>query len=493
MLKLGSIFAFLLLSLNISAQTITLTEQGLLGMIDEDLPQIKRIEASFLQNEIEGANVSAALTPEIYARAFQSENHARSLIDFAPVYSPIKSGEIGVRKNFSYGVAASLGASLDQRTGVSPTFAQHNATTTMGVARVQLDLWKDLLGRTTRSNLESAELVSKRAQLEREVNRKTFGLNIRRTYWALVANQLSSNLTKELLIQAEKQAKESRRRQANFIGDEGEVARYEAQAASRRSLLIALDYQKEQMSKQLKQFLPSLSGKQILIKPVDVEKTISTVLACTDTIGAEASTPYKFTQFDEMMEMLREEKTLRLKSASTTGDIDLKFTAEGRITGVDRGTNGPGKMSGSLDDIRNNNRSGHSFSLDLIIPLGDSKGRQENVQTLLAQKRFESQTSDLEVRLNSTHEELKNNIVLIKAVLKNQQESAAWLKKRLRLEQRKFSQARVSVVSLINDQDAFLNSELDVISSQLKILNLLLDYLTIFTDTPCEFNQKAHV
>jgi hypothetical protein len=54
---------------------------------------------------------------------------------------------------------------------------------------------------------------------------------------------------------------------------------------------------------------------------------------------------------------------------------------------------------------------------------------------------------------------------------------------------RKYEQARVSINDLIFDQDALLRSELTTIETQLQILNVLFDYLAIYTETPCGFNR----
>jgi hypothetical protein len=54
---------------------------------------------------------------------------------------------------------------------------------------------------------------------------------------------------------------------------------------------------------------------------------------------------------------------------------------------------------------------------------------------------------------------------------------------------KKYVQARASVNDLVQDQDALLNSELATIDTQLQILNVLFDYLAIFTETPCSFNR----
>jgi hypothetical protein len=405
----------------------------------------------------------------------------------------VRYGELGVRKSFAYGLNAAIGASVDQRSGSSPTFSQNRATTTTAVARLTLDLWKDLLGRTTHSNLQSAELGSQRAKIQREIGRKATNLTLRRTYWAIVGNELSTKITTELLGHAEKQSSESRKRQANFVADEGEVARYEGQAASRRSSLMALKYQRDKLERVLKEMIPSLAGQQIVLNPVDVEGPIQQVLACTATIASQSTTPLEFTPIDELISLLRQEKGLRLKVAATTSDIDLKLNAQARVTGVDRGTPQRGSPSGAINDINDNDRKGHSISLDLVVPLGGARSDQEDVKKMLEEKRFDAEIGSLEARLQSTHEQIKNSIPLIMQVLKNQRENAGWLRKRTASEQRKFAQARVSVVNLINDQDALLSSELDVISSQLNVMNLLLDYLAIFTDTPCDFNTKAHL
>ena len=75
-------------------------------------------------------------------------------------------------------------------------------------------------------------------------------------------------------------------------------------------------------------------------------------------------------------------------------------------------------------------------------------------------------------------------------IFRDQKENSRLLRKRLQLERKKYTQARISVVDLINDQDALLSAELDVVSAQYQILSNLFDYLTVFTETPCDFNRK---
>jgi hypothetical protein len=54
---------------------------------------------------------------------------------------------------------------------------------------------------------------------------------------------------------------------------------------------------------------------------------------------------------------------------------------------------------------------------------------------------------------------------------------------------KKYQQARASVNDLVQDQDALLSSELITIDTKLAVLNVILDYLAVYTETPCDFNR----
>jgi hypothetical protein len=80
-------------------------------------------------------------------------------------------------------------------------------------------------------------------------------------------------------------------------------------------------------------------------------------------------------------------------------------------------------------------------------------------------------------------------IRILSDVVVAQNENSQALERRLIVQNKKFKEARLNVNDLTQDQDAFLNSSLTTISTQLEILNTLFDYLVVFTETPCEFNR----
>ena len=53
---------------------------------------------------------------------------------------------------------------------------------------------------------------------------------------------------------------------------------------------------------------------------------------------------------------------------------------------------------------------------------------------------------------------------------------------------KKYNQGRISLSELIQDEDSLFESELMVARTKYNIINLLLDYLSIFNKTECDFN-----
>src|SRR5690606_34914493 len=122
---------------------------------------------------------------------------------------------------------------------------------------------KNLLGRVSKARLESSQLDSKRAKIEKDIQTKTFLISLRRLYWSLVANKEALEITKALLKTAERQASETVERFKNAVAEADEVARYQAQVASRKGTVLYLEYQRENFLKQMRTLLPELTGAEV--------------------------------------------------------------------------------------------------------------------------------------------------------------------------------------------------------------------------------------
>jgi outer membrane protein TolC len=484
--------AFLVLTTTLYAQeSFVFSEAKMKELSLEVSPQWEAIEASFLMAKSESQQLHDRFKPTLFGEASYGETREQPIIQFIPVWTPTKTAQVGVRQAFRGGVSMSAAVGADQRSAMTPTGTYKNVSTSTVRLDLQIDLWKDLFGRLSKAQSDSATFSQERAEFEKKIQHKAFLVSLRRIYWAMVANNEQIKIAQAILKVSGEQLSDSRKRLQAGVTDSGEVARYEAQAASRQGNILYYEYQKEILIKQLKSLLPNLQGKNITLDHYDMKKVVDQVLVCTKMIASQNNVPMDFTQYDEVTQFLRKTKTEQLKLAQAYDDVDLKFVGMAKTTGVSSNSNGGtvnrGSYGGAFDDWQDNNRTGYSVGLQLAVPIG--KGDTRKTQELLAEKKFEAQIAQSDANLSSTHHQLVKSILLLTEVIKTQKQNTAALEKRLSVQNRKFKEARVSVNDLIQDQDALLGSSLSVVNVELEILNTLFDYLVVFTETPCEFNR----
>ena len=495
MIKLLNKLAFLMLvTTTVSAQGLVLTEEFLQDKAKQGSPSLDQIEAAFQSVAISKGEEREKYAPELFGQGSYSETNERALIAFAPVFTPVKQAQVGVRQNFANGFDTSATLTTDQRSARGAFIGQlQNGTTTTLAFTMQMDLWKNLLGRMSKAKLESLQLETKKAELEKEIQTKSFKISLRRLYWSLVTNQQALLTSEELLKTAVAQANETKLRFKNSVAEADEVARYNAQVASREGTITFLKYRRETYLTQLKNLLPELSGHELQLGAYDLNKTIDQILACTEIIASEKKTPFQFTKYDEIVTMLRQIKSNSAVYNSRYSDMDVKLFSTIKATGVsldEVGTNHTrGTYGESFRGMTDQNRSGYEVGLKFSVPLDSTKSQTKKSKEIYDERRLLASINATDLRVINTHNEFIRTIKLLQNVIVSQKISAQELNKRLKGMRRKYEQARVSVNDLVLDQDALLNAELNTIETQLQILNTFFDYLVIFTDTPCEFNR----
>lgn len=472
------------------AATKTITEAELMNWSKSHAPQIEDIQATLLSTENQKNIIEEKYAPELFGKASYAETQERPIIEFLPVFSPIKQAQLGVRKKFSKGIETQLLATADQRSASSSTSGRYdNVTTTLVSFTVQMDLWKDLLGKMSDAERQNADLNARRGKLEQEVKTRVFEISLRRIYWTLVAVDQQLQISERLKKTSSEQLQDAKKKLQSSIGDAGDVAKYEAQVAERTGQIIFLNYQRENLLKQLKNLLPNLGMDELVLGPYNIDKTVQAVLECSQVILNEKEVPYKFTKYDEMLKLLRDIKSNNSHINERYSDVDVKLFGTVKSTGIGSNKLADNDYRGSYGDAYRDMRSGYEAGINLTIPLGNAKENTKKSKTLYDEKRLKVLMDQSESQVVSTHTQLAKSMKLIQEVIATQRISTAALEKRLRVIRQKYSQARVTVNDLIEDQDALLNSELSTIDAQLQAVNVLFDYLMVFTDTPCSFNR----
>jgi outer membrane protein TolC len=459
---------------------ISIDESFIINSIKKNPPTVKQIEAQFLSAS---SNEKAALDKYQYqleGAANYTKTKEFSLSSFQPVTSPTNSASLGVTKATQKGMKFGLKTFNEQYTN---TYVNKGSTTGFAVT-ASIDLYRDFLGKLSSNQIEALSYASQKAELEKNIQVKAFTISLRKLYWSLVANQEAINISKTLLISAEKQVKDAQRRFKNNIADSGEVARYKSQVAAKKASIISFQYQREDLIKQLKELLPSISENEIALSKYSLDSTVQEVLACAARIQSEAHVPMTFTYYDEILDKVKKQYNSQKIVTNSYSDWDINLSSEYKKVGkaVD-------SYSNAYDNYSDDGRSSVALGLAITIPLGSHKKTTEDVMKIVDEKRFVAQQEEIVGKLNAYHTQVVRSVALLQEIVKNQQENSFYLAKSLKVAKRKYNQARISVSQLVTDQDALLQSNLNEINTKLSVITTLLDYLSVYTETPCKLNK----
>ena len=459
-------------------EEVILNEKLLKDHVDNSAPNTLAIDASFLAVDLTRQSFEDNFDLRLDGSANYAKTNENAYSSQMPVTSPTKNYKLGLVKPLNSGMSIGLNTFSEQITN-----SQINNGTKSGVGvTFSMDLYKNFLGKLTDSQRTVFTQASKRAGNERDIQKKTFHQNIRKIYWSLVANQEQLNISEQLKKFAKNQLANSKKRFRNNISDAGEVARYESQLADRKASIITLEYRRETFLQQLKELLPELSMKKLTLGKYDIKVAANQIFACTALISKFQEPPMQYTSYDEVLNNLREEYAGQRKVTNSYSDMNLELVSEMQRLGKTSG------YSNSWSEFSDDGKNAFSAGIQLSIPLGGSNKKSQKIQRLLEKKRYLSQKEELVGRVNAYHTQIVKNIMLLQEVMKQQQINSEKLEISFRESKKKYSQARLTVRELIQDQNQYFSSNLSEIQSQLTIMTTLLDYFSVYTDIPCEIN-----
>jgi outer membrane protein TolC len=462
-----------------TSNDLVLTESILRSLIEKTPPSVQQIEASFLDSK--RADLAAkdkfALSFEAEGQVFKSQE--RLLNNFDAVTQNATNYTIGLVKPTEYGVDLSLKAFGDKITNAFVSGASTNGV----IFGLSVDLYQDFFGRKTKWSLKQADANFKKAKLEKEVELKTFEANLRKMYWSLVSNEEKKILMESLVKTAEQQLSDAMDRRRSGVTDDGEIARFKSQLSSRKANLIGLAYEKSEISKNLRELLPELSSKKLLIKNYDVNLATQKVFECIALINSQSSTPLEYTLYDEIVDLLIEDNKYQQKIIGTYNDIDVKLSGEYSNVGRDF------SFEGARQDFADDPRARSNISLKVSMPLDGKKTKTKEVTEQAYKNKIISVAQGHLSKIDAFHTETIQIIGSLRDILKSQKETSQYLGQSLQESRKKFNQGRTSLQELISEQDAQVQNKLNEIDSNLIIVNTIIDYFSIYTTTPCDFNR----
>ena len=459
---------------------VLLNEFQIIKWAKEGSPVEQGIEATQKAAEAKTYAVKSQFDPKLSTSYTYASSKEQAIIQFIPVFRPQKIFNLGVSQKTSLGTNITA-STFSQQISTADGFI-NNATQVGVQLGLEIDIWKNFFGRLDRAQLRSAKLNKQVNDLQAKINKRSFIVDIRKVYWSLIANQLSLDLSKELVKTAKQQLSESKRKLREGLGDSGDVSRNQAQLSSRESSVMFFSYQKELLLAQLKSQLPSLKNKVVTVNSREVIDMERKARQCVAQIAVSQKVNLKQTDYDDIVGLLQQQEDNELKVANATDSIDLKLTGQYQASGVSD------SHSNAYRQLDEQFLNGYQVGVALKVPFGGDLRRSREAQVAATQARFDSQKNSLSLGVHAEHQKIQNAMKLILEASRSQAATVENLKKSLKRTKRKYKQARVSLNAYILEQDTLFNSELQLIDTKRQILHLLLDYFKVFTNHPCEIN-----
>jgi hypothetical protein len=471
----------LALTMMSSAMAVEISEQTLIDWAKSESFNAQKIELIELSKKADMLSFEDKFNPTLQAGLGYLKTNEISLVEFMPINTPMTNAEIKIVKPTQYGVAASVSTYVNQ---TSNRYFTDGTTAGVGAA-LSIDLYKDIAGRLTRAQKDNLTTKHEIAQKERNITQHTFVQEVRKLYWMLVANSESLKVAKSLLKTSERLETDTYKRFKNNIADRGDLARVRSQVQARKGQIHSLEFQKSQLVQKLKELFPQKIGEQAIeLKRYNLEKTVANVMACSAQISKNSTAPKEYTTYDEILELLKNELKLSQKLNNSYSQADLKLMGEFKYIGKDY------SYGDSFSNISDEKRNSYQVGLQLNIPLGKTKKTTEQVQNEMIQKQNISRYREIEGKMSAFHSQTINAIGILYKVMAAQQKNEKLLKETLEVSNKKFDQARLSARDLIMDEDNYLQNNLNEINTKYSVIETIINYFTVFSDTPCEINYK---
>ncbi|SMF22128.1 TolC family protein [Pseudobacteriovorax antillogorgiicola] len=462
------------------AAPMELSESDIITLARKQNPTGKQIEALRKQGRLQSTLSHERYSTNLVSSANYTDTNEQALYPGAVVFGPTKTVSVGIQSNLGKGFSSKLAVSNDQRSTTDGLLKDF--TSTNFEASLTMDLWKNFLGSLDQAEVERAFAEQQRNDIEAQIQQKSFEFELRKIYWALVANEQSQGLAKGLLKGAKRQLAETERRYRSSVADVADVARLRAQVVSRENVVKALAFQRTQLEQQLKTLLPELGSHDIALKSVKLDKIVADVMQCTVSIQSRDRDPLADTMYKESLALLDKQHRLDRTITETYDDIDLSltgaYTVLGRADAYDE----------SFKNVYDQPINGFSIALSLTMPLDQSKTRSKLARLSLEESVYQAERQKLVAQLAAQKQSIGPQIKILYETIEHQKRNTQLLKKSSIAIEKQYRQARISIMELINEQDSLQDSQLKEVDAYLLVVNTLLDYLRTFNQTPCPLN-----
>lgn len=464
-----------------SQETVVINEQILIKMSQkQEAPQHRQSRVKVLTSQHQLSQYYETYGSQLSISSSYEDTNEQPQIPGTVTLAPIFTSSASLSKKLPLGMTGQLISSTYQQSSTNGLIDKQTTSTVK--AQVSVDLWKNFLGKLDQEQLGTLNQEYHYTRAKQRLDQKNFEIDVRKIYWNLVANIEAQKKAKDLLLSSQRQLTEVTSKHQASVARDSDLARMKAQVSSRKVVIRSLQLQQTNLEEQLRLLLPELQSKLIRVEPVDISKTMTQITDCTMVLSnqsedylAESSYAQIFSALDQKFQ---HQTNLNRRYTNPT----LKLNTSYRIsTQEDR-------IDSSWSHLHDRNYTGYSVGLELSVPVGKSARRTQKVRHQLNKQSYLAERSQIEATLKARRKAVVDQINLLMMSMHEQQANTNYLQESKVANAKLYKQARITLLELIQEQDALLDSHLKEIDAYLLITNYLLDYFKLYSQTQCAFN-----
>lgn len=465
-------------------QVIRIRESQLAAFINEAMPGFNAIRLQDQAAELEEFSHQDQYTTFFGSRSKFGET------DDPRVPQQVQSQAFQIQQKTKAGIGLSGGILIErQKLAGEPflpfPFANQRLYLPVLMAGIEVDLWKNFLGRFDRMQQQYLQAKASQTQMKSKLDRKSLHITLRSLFWRLASQNRRIELYRQLVQSAEKAYQDARARLRDHVADQGMVAKMSANLSAAQAQYQAASIQKHLLEKELKTLIPSFQGRELEIVAAyqNIRHAVKLSVNCAETVGKLRSIPFDHTDFDELIRLLQEALQHESRLIQNYDRADLKLTATAQSFGMDEDFTEAQKQSASFE------KNAYEVLLSVDIPLGKQLSHSKQRRLELAERKTRLDQSQLEAQFKATHDGLTQVIQHLSQAVELFHRSIGQLESAFANAGTKFRQGRIAVHEYLADQNALLETQLQVLTIEERIILETLNYFRVFNSSPCEFNR----
>ena len=402
-----------------------------------------------------------------------------------PVRTPGRVYSTGLKQRLQHGLSLS-GSLFTESAGLKSQQPGTPASVGRSGARVQaqLDLGANRLGRVDalRDQLFRSQSAGTQTRSKWEAYQQV--QQLRSVYWGMVANRQNRQWRMQILESARRQANIVRKQKANYVADAEDVARFSALAATQEATLVGLDREYAQLEETLKDWVPALRGKRVIVRVPDLIRTRQQVMQCVQSIRQTSAVPFGNSTASQYLQQLDKTTETARNLDGLSDHYQLMLGGSLEYSGTEENS------QKAFTELSENRKHKAEISLNLSIPLGKTRSNLREEQVRLRTLGRDLEHNRIRAQMISSFESIQKQSELLMEALEAQGRISSIQSRKLKLAREKFSQARIPLAILIEDETALLASRIGTTNLELQVARTVLDYLSLFDQTDCAFNRS---